>query len=324
MDGRLMNEMAIEKRNDIKVAQMPDFVQGWYLNLKASRKTATTCRDYLRKVNNFLMSINEDVKSIRLEDITETVVTNYYLSIQRKETPNGLAATSDSYQSTIWCCLDSFLGYLDRKGLISQNYIRNIDKPKNRDLVRINEHRVLLTAKDFKKILRAVDTESNAFLRTRDEALILVLMNTGMRESALTSLMIGDIDFEHKMLHVTDKGNKRHEYVLNDAVINALKKYLATRSDMADSHIFVSTRDKVMAANTVANVVKKYSEIGIGKAISPHKLRSGYCSILYNKTHDVEFVRRCVGHANAATTQRYIVTNGEEKERAAEIMGSIF
>ena len=75
-----------------------------------------------------------------------------------------------------------------------------------------------------------------------------------------------------------------------------------------------------MHVNTVANVVRKYSKIGLGYEISPHKLRSGYCSILYNKTGDIEFVRRAVGHSRVDTTQRYIVTKGSEKEKAAEIM----
>ncbi|MEE3416989.1 MAG: site-specific integrase, partial [Prevotella sp.] len=57
--------------------------------------------------------------------------------------------------------------------------------------------------------------------------------------------------------------------------------------------------------------------------LSPHKLRSGFCSIMYSKTHDIEFVRRAVGHSNVATTQRYIVTNKDEKKKSAEIMESI-
>ena len=72
-----------------------------------------------------------------------------------------------------------------------------------------------------------------------------------------------------------------------------------------------------MGAKTISDVVEKYA------GVSPHKLRSGFCSILYKKTGDIEFVRRAVGHANSATTARYIVTNGEEKQNAAEIMGSI-
>lgn len=328
MTGRVENEMRIEKSNNQKVAEMPAFVANWYMNMKASRKTAATCRDYLNKIHHYLESINPDVKAVDLSDITEQSVTKYYLSIQTKETEDGIAFTSDSYQSTVWCCLDNFLGYLSKTGLLSTNYIRNIDKPKNRDLERINEHRVLLTSKEFKEILRAIDREKNVVLRKRNKALILLFMNTGMRCTAMATIMMDDIDYDERILRIIDKGNKRHEYFLNDEVISALTEWLAVRRDLLSDHddkgyLFVSERDNHMHNDTISNAVKKYTTSAIGRGLSPHKLRAGYCSILYEQTGDIEFVRRAVGHSNVATTQRYVVTKGSEKKRAAEIMGSL-
>ena len=143
MDGRIQNELAIDKKTADKVARMPQFVNGWYLNMKASRKTAATCKDFVNKVYKFLAFINPDVKSVTLKDIDESTVTQYYLSIQTKETESGVTYTSDSYQSTVWHCLDNFLGYLYHGGLIDRNYMEIITKPKNHDLERINERRVL-------------------------------------------------------------------------------------------------------------------------------------------------------------------------------------
>ena len=62
------------------------------------------------------------------------------------------------------------------------------------------------------------------------------------------------------------------------------------------------------------------TEIALGRRLSPHKLRAGLCSILYDETHDIEFVRRAIGHSNVATTSRYIHTNEDEKQKASNIM----
>lgn len=332
IDGRIKSEKIIENHNNEMAAGMPSFVSDWYLNMKASRKTAATCGDYLTKIRRFLTSINDDINSVTLNDINETTVTQYYLSVQTKETPQGIVFTSDSYQLTVWCCLDNFLGYLERVGKIKRNYIRDINKPKNHDLDRINENRVLLTDEDFKKIINAVESEKNPLLRKRDKALIIMFMSTGLRRTAMASLLISNINFEDKTLHVIDKGSKRHDFVLNHTVCRALNEWLAVRKTIFDSpgvkridegYLFVSERGNGMSGNTIAYTVKKYTDIALCHAISPHKLRSGFCSILYSKTHDIEFVRRAVGHANAATTQRYIVTKGEEKKKAAEIMDSL-
>lgn len=328
MDGRLQNELRIDRKNREKLKEMPDYVNRWYMNMKASDKTASTCCDYLRKVNKFLKYINDDVINIKASDINEDNVTGYYLSIQTKEVNGEEIYTSDSYQGTVYSCLDNFLGYLYKTGLIEYNYINLINKPKNRDLDRINEHRILLTEKDFKMIINAVNTENNKTMRCRDRAIILLLMHTGMRKTALSNIVTGDIDFKNHKLTVIDKGNKRHEYILDDAVYQAIIEWISVRHNFLknrnEEYLFISTHGRGMSGNTLSDVVGKYTEIALGKRISPHKLRSGYCSILYNKTGDIEFVRRAVGHANSNTTQRYIVTKGEERRKAAEIMSSIF
>lgn len=327
MNGRLENEIKIHLRTEEKLKVMPEFVHSWYSNLKASRKTAATCYDYVSKIQKFLKYINEDVASICLEDITEEAVTNYFTSIQTKETNSGVVFTSDSYQCTVWSCLDNFLEYLADHGKIEINYMKYISKPKNRDIDRINENRSLLTTEDFKSILDCVEKESNPIKRNRNMAILMLFMSTGMRKTALINIMNDDIDFNNATLSIIDKGNKRHTYVLNDETLNAIEEWLDVRCKYAresdDGHLFISNRGSMMGDRTVVDLVEKYTKAALGKPLSPHKLRAGYCSILYDKTHDAEFVRRAVGHANVATTQRYIVTKGNERKKAAEIMASI-
>lgn len=327
MNGRMINETKIEKSIEKKLDKMPQYVKDWYYNLKVSRRTASTCNEYVKKVYNFLSSIDENVMNVSIDDITETQVSKFLLSTQTKEVNGTISYTSDSYQSMMWSCLNNFFNYLFKKGLINYNYTELIQKPKNHDIDRINENRVMLTSKDFKKILNSIDEETNPVMRKRNKALIMLFMNTGMRRSAMSNIMMDDIDFENNTLAVIDKGNKRHTYTLNDKMIESLKDWIDARQYYSKSyfekHLFISRKGNGMDVNTIAEIVKKYTREALGKPLSPHKLRAGYCSILYEKTHDAEFVRRAVGHSNVATTQRYIVTKGNERKKAAEIMSSI-
>ena len=328
-DGRIINELKIDQTIEEKLKTMPAYVSRWHLNLKASRKTASTRRDFVAKIHNFLSFINEDVMKVALSDIDEDNVSRYFLSIQTKKDSSGnLVYTSDSYQGTVWSCLNNFFEYFVKRGEINRNYIQQIDRPKNRDLDRINENRTMLTKKDFRKILDAVDSEKNAVRRARDKAILTVLMNTGMRKTALTCIMLNDIDLDNRSLVIVDKGNKRHEYVLNDITCETISDWLDNRDSFTkgkdDNHLFLSDHGNEIASRTMAEIVEKYCIQALGKPLSPHKLRSGYCSILYNATGDIEFVRRSVGHSQVSTTSRYIVTKGSEKERASEIMNSIF
>lgn len=327
MNGRIESELKIQKKTEKHLSDMPDFVISWYMNLKASRKTAATCYDFVCKVSNYIRFINRDTKKVKPSDITEKSVTEFFLSIQTKSVDGATEFTSDSYQGCVWTCLNNFLEYLKEHELINKNYIQMIDRPKNKDLDRINEHRVLLTEDNFREILMRVDDEMNVCKRNRDRAIIMIFMTTGMRKTALINIMNEDINFDNSTLTIIDKGNKQHVYILNDETINAINEWLDVRykyeKKKKDGHLFLSNRGEMMGARTVGDLVEKYTKAALGKPLSPHKLRAGYCSILYNKTHDAEFVRRAVGHSNVATTQRYIVTKGDERKKASEIMASI-
>lgn len=321
MNGRISNELRIENKINAILEEMPPYVSEWHANLKASRRTAATRRDYVQKIKQFLLFINKDAENVKLSEINKRTVTNYFISIQTKADGDDIKYTSDSYQQTIWSCLNNFLEYLKDVGYIRDNYIKLIDKPKNHDLDRVNENRILLTEDDFKKILDEVGKEPNKFFRIRNTAMIALFMNTGMRKTALATIDIDDINWEEKKIRIIDKGTKRHEYVMNEKLYSILMDWMELRFMKVNngiSNLFIGDDGKPITEACVYKMVKKYSHV------SPHKLRSGYCSILYNKTGDVEFVRRAVGHSNASTTQRYIVTKGEEKKKASEIMGSIF
>ncbi len=334
MDGRLENDIKIEKVINNTLSELPDFVTEWYLNLRASKKNLTSCNDFINKVRNFLRFINLDTRNILANDINQTKIEEYFIMNQTRKDNNGnIKYTSDSYQQGIWFALNNFLNFLFKRKYISENYISSISKPKNHDLDRINANRKLLTKKDFNKILETIDSGVGSDkakryqenMKLRDKCIVSLLMNTGMRETALCEINISDINFDEQKLTVIDKGNKQHVYILNDSMYSLINSWINYRKkyDSESEALFITSRGERITASTVYKLVEKYSEEALGYAISPHKLRSGFCSILYNTTKDVEFVRRAVGHSNIATTQRYIVTNNTEKQRASEIMSSL-
>ncbi len=327
MQGRLENEMNINKKIAKKLETMPSYVSEWHSLLHASKATATSRMDYINKILRFLSYVSDDTRHIKPEEITAMNVTEYYISIQTKETNSGdMVSTSDSYQQTVYCALNSFLEFMVSRNYIPYNYMKDIRKPRNKDLARINKSRVLLTESDFKSIMRMASMERNEFLRSRDKAILMIFMSTGMRHEALRSLNVSDIDFEDGTLVVIDKGNKTQIFNLNSKTIEALEGWLSHRKEHLSyptDALFVSNKGERISYNGVTKIVKKYTEKALGKPLSPHKLRAGYCSILYKANPDIEFVRRSVGHSDVSTTQRYIVTDGNERKHAASIIEAL-
>jgi integrase/recombinase XerC len=309
--------------------ELPEYVSEWVLKMRASEKTESTICDYIRKIRNYLEAIHNE--------ITATKTYEFFSSLKTKEVKGEIVRTSDSFKYAYWCCLNNFLGFMAKRGYIQYNYMDEIDKPKNNDLVRINRDRILLTEDDFNKILEAVQVGAGTHRarakqkkwKERDMCVLVIFMTTGMRRTALSQINVQDIDFDNKTLVIRDKGDKEHEYELNKYQLTAIESWLKARNEILEESnvqtdaFFISNQHKRMCGDTISDLVKKYAKTGIGQEVSPHKLRSGFCSILYNKNPDILFVSRAVGHADIKVTQRYIVTGNKEKKQAADMMGSL-
>lgn len=318
MSARLEDERKKEEKIEKKLKNMPSFVSTWYYNLKASDITASSRGDMINKVNRFLCSINSNVKAIKLSDITKLSVNMYMGSLNDK---------TDSYRQSVWFCLNNFFNYFVCEGYLEKNYMATISKGKNHDLNRINKHRILLTEDDFNKILTGIDNYA-VKNRLRDKAIFLILMTTGMRETALTEIDVNDIDNSNNTLEIIDKGDIEHVYPLNEVTRNAINEWMKDRKNWKGSEtteaLFLSDQGNRLSVRGLDRLVRARTKKFLGKELSPHKIRAGFCSILYSKTHDVAFVSKAVGHSNPTVTMRYIVTDNSEREKSAKIFNNIF
>ena len=327
MNGRLEKENKYNSLIDECLKNMPDFIRGWLGELNAKGYTGATRYEYLGRIKRFLNYINsENVQDIVASDITKDIINRYFVKNQSIEQNGKIEEASYSYRNNIYISINSLCIYLFENGYLESKY--NLPKPKNNNVKKRNKS--FLEIKDLHKILNAAKENENLFYRYRDMAVLAIFMNTGMRKSALQSINKEDIDFENKTLRVIDKGHKEHIYKLNDStmeiIIDWINYYnMCFRNSLKNDALFVTQKNIRMSDDMITRIVMKYSEDALGIVIRPHQLRAAFCSILYDQTRDIEFVRRAVGHSRLETTQRYIITDeSSEREKAADIMEQIF
>ena len=325
MEGRLEHDMKIQKASKNKLVSMPECVSEYYDFMKASRMTEATCYDYLNKIDRFLTDLKIDKDKFKAETIKSRDITKYLNSLDTKIDKKGNEVyTSDSYKQGVWICLNKFMQFLVDNGYAEHNYVSDIRKPKINDQDRVDRKRVRMTTSDFKEILKAIDNNENYVARKRDKAMISLIMTTGARESSVSEINVSDVNLEKLQISSITKGRKVMTYSLSETTAQAIKEWLDVRDRYVEDDdieaLFVSNRGQRIAVNSIAKAIRKYTRQGIGKELSPHKLRGGYCTILYEKTGDLEFVRRSVGHASVNTTMRYCVSKGTEREEAAKLI----
>ena len=339
MSGRNENSLKREKWINKKLAQMPEFFTAWNNAMLASELTSATRKEYMSKMFRFCAYVTENVKDLKPEDLTKLKVDTYLASLSNISDSKGNARhSSDSYKQGVWYCLNNFFTFLVEYGYIKSNPINIKKKPKNNDLAKVQLRRQLLTEREFMLIINSVKTGAGSVKAKgrqkrwvdRDLTIIYLFMSTGMRETALSEIDLSDIDYANNNLTVVDKGDKMHEYYINTKTMDSLLRWLKFRANFVEQKnidtdaLFITYQGNRITAKSLSNLVKKYTLDAVGKELSPHKLRAGFCSIMYNKTNDIEEVRRMVGHSNISTTQRYIVTDNSERKKASEIMDEFF
>lgn len=331
MQGRLEHSLKTQNNINNILLNCPNYLSDYYYNLAVSTEPKT-CENYLRKIKGFLFFVNPDLSKIKITEINDVIISKYFISIQRKKIKENnqikIEPTSFSYQKGVWTALNSFFKYLKSKKYIEDNPVELINRPKHNDYT----EKYFLTADDLKLIINSIKNgvgndnakKKQEKWKERDLAIVSLFMNTGMRRTALSEINIGDVDFVNKTLTIIDKRHTTHVYPLNNNMETNLKKWIVKRKELIGDNeqdaLFISTKRSRISEKAIYNLVQKYTEDALGIKLSPHKLRAAFCSILYEQTHDIEFVRKAVGHQNIITTTKYICSKDDSRKNAISIM----
>ncbi len=159
----------------------------------------------------------------------------------------------------------------------------------------------------------------------RNYCIITIFLNCGVRLSELVGMNVRDIDFTERRMKVLGKGNKERMVYLNDACIDALKKYLELRSAnekaKAEPALFISNQNKRISKRRVQQIVEDtLRNAGLdGKGITTHKLRHTAATLMYQYGDaDVLTLKELLGHASVSTTEIYTHLSDDNVRSAVE------
>src|SRR5271157_4015707 len=134
-----------------------------------------------------------------------------------------------------------------------------------------------LTLNEIKAFLNSIDD-------TRDRALIILFLNTGLFLNEITSLKVDSIDWKKKVLSVS--GNRKRTIPLNDQAFEALAKWSKERPTGKVPELFVTTKGalKDLTSRGVDYLIRKYAEqAGIKKRVNPQILRNTFAVRLFSE-----------------------------------------
>ncbi len=169
---------------------------------------------------------------------------------------------------------------------------------------------------------RAINPEDLRMLfsvmdHTRDRALFLLLLRTGMRIGELLDLRASDVNLqEMKILIYMGEKNYRGRvvYLCKDAV-EAAEAWLAVR-DSQQEMLFYSNRKPSLSYAAVRDRFTKHLEkTGLaGKGYTIHCLRHTFASELLNAGLRLEVLQQLLGHSSLEVTRQYARLTDKTRE----------
>jgi len=180
-----------------------------------------------------------------------------------------------------------------------------------------------LSAEECARLLQAPDPRTAA--GRRDRAMLELLYATGLRVSELVGLALNDLDLEARVLKARGKGNKERLVPVGTPAAEAVRAYLSggTRDRLLKGRrskdLFVTARGRRLTRQGFARLLGKCArKAGIGRRISPHKLRHSFATHLLAGGADLRAVQAMLGHADVATTQVYTHVETSQARRLYE------
>lgn len=158
----------------------------------------------------------------------------------------------------------------------------------------------------------------------RDKALLLVAIQTGLRNSEITSLRCRDVEFgAGAHVRCLGKGRKLRCTPLRPDVAAVLKEWLSQQRGKPEDPVFPSSSGSRLSADAFHRLVSRHIATArrtcpslVPKTITPHTLRHAAAMALLHRDVDLSVIALWLGHESTETTQIYLHADMQLKQRA--------
>jgi len=262
---------------------------GRFLSACRARNLSPRTQDYYRyRLAAFARFAAQDVEVAK---ISPAQIRDFLTSeIERHSA--GTAAHS-------YIALSAFFAHLVREELLDSNPMRLIVKPKRR--------RTVIQTFSTAQAKSLIDTCGRDWYGVRDRAILLTLLDTGLRASECCGLALADVSLEDQTFRVTGKGDRERVVPFGESVRSALGCYLARRSGVSSAALFTNHYGEQLTRYGLRGmVVRRSRAAGItGVRLSPHTLRHT-CAVFYLRAGGDAFsLQKLLGHEDLTMTRRY-------------------
>ncbi len=263
----------------------------WLDTVALKTESKHTVCVYGQVVSRFLEYL--EVRGIDTLDAVEPCHVRAYL-LERKQSGISPSTLAKDYRH-----LHAFWNWCLREELTTNNPFAKVEKPKPPAKVK-----PALTPDEVEAILRAC--EGKHWLRLRDRALCLLLLDTGLRIHEVHNLTVGDA--KQEVLLIRGKGGKQRVVFLSAEVRLAIRRYLNTCPyTLTDESPLWWGKCGALTQQGLQSVVRDIGErAGLKHRLGPHAFRRTFATWSLRNGIDLEHLRQLMGHSDYSVLRQYL------------------
>lgn len=277
-----MNQV-INSQNSVK---MRDAHQNFQSYLKGKNRASATILAYGKDIDQ-LVSFLEDIDKHNVHDVSSTDIQAFLAKLQNDGyTPKSLSRKLNSTRT--------FYRFLKINEMVTDDPSLIVEHPK----YELNPPRIL-TPLEYRALRDAASSDARIF------AIIEVLLQTGIRIGELANLRMGDLKVSVLFIRAQE-GHAERDVPLNKRASDALERYLKTRAQTQDDHIFVTKTGKPFLVRNIRDAIERYfRKAGIENA-KINDLRHTFVAHHLKNGVSIIFLSKVLGHKRLSSTERYL------------------
>jgi integrase/recombinase XerD len=263
--------------------------------LKSAGYKPETARWKKHALETFLGFLADDTDIREVGEKQILLFTDY---LNQKESERSGKPLAVRTRRMTFAVVKELFSYLYQEELILENPLQDI-KYQGRGEATTRE---ILTREEMARLLDSIDEK-----HLRDRTMFELMYSSGLRCSEAAALVIGDIDFESRMLLVRDaKFSKDRIVPVSEVAMAFLRKHLTGRRRDKTGEVFSGSKGAIRK-NSINRLFKKYlKKAGLYReGLSSHSIRHSVAVHLIAEGVDLRFVQELLDHDSIETTCTY-------------------